>query len=336
MVKVKNDLTGQKFGHLTVIKQVEPYVNPASGQKTARWLCKCDCGAEVVRKHENLIHAKHPDEITCSRTCMCIDDLVGKKFGRLTVVKRAPNATTKHGTQKKMYECLCDCGNTAVVYATNLKNGNTKSCGCINREMIAERNRQNRGYMGYFDGEPGESRQNPQIYAAWRGCFERCYTETSLKKHPTYQGCEVSEKWNRYSDFKKWYEENSWYDGPERICLDKDILVKGNRIYGPDTCVLVPLTLNCTFVKNEALRGDLPIGVIYQDDCHYKYEALIRRYGKQSSLGHFETVEEAFAAYKIAKEAHLKEVADWYKEHYPKFPQKLYDAMYNYTVEITD
>lgn len=335
MVKVKNDLTGQKFGHLTVLGRAADVIT-SRGDKEPRWLCRCDCGAEVVRKTQGLVHAKNPDKIACSPTCVCFGGLEGQKFGRLTVIERAPNVPDKNGHYITKWRCLCECGNYIDVATGHLQRGNTKSCGCINREMTAERNRQNRGYIGFFDGEPGESRKNPQIYAAWRGCFERCYTQSSLEKHPTYQGCEVSEKWHKYSNFKKWYKENSWYDGPDRICVDKDILVKGNRVYGPDTCVLVPITLNCIFVKNDALRGELPIGVFYQDDCRYKYEALIRRHSKQYSLGHFETPEEAFAAYKIAKEEHLKEVADWYKEHYPKFPQKLYDAMYNYTVEITD
>lgn len=335
MVKVKNDLTGKKVGHLTVIRQVEDRVTQ-NGNVEAMWLCRCDCGAEVVRRHQGLSHPKNPDKVMCSKTCMCINDLVGQKFGKLTVVKRAPDSMTKQGTHRMMYECLCDCGNTVVVLAANLRNGNTKSCGCYNRELTAERNRVNRSYAGRFDGNIGESRQYPHIYGAWRGCFERCYTEASLKKHPTYRGCEVSEKWHLYSDFKKWYEENSWYDGDERVCVDKDILVKGNRVYGPDTCVLVPLSLNCIFVRNDSLRGDLPIGVFYQDDCRLKYEAVIRKYSKQYSLGHFATPEEAFAAYKEAKEQHIKEVAEDFKQRYPKFPQKLYEAMCNYKVEITD
>lgn len=335
MVKVKNDLTGQKFGHLTVIGRAADVIT-SRGDKEPRWLCRCDCGAEVIKKTPSLVHAKNPDKIACSPTCVCFGGLEGQKFGRLTVIERAPNVPDKNGRYITKWRCLCECGNYIDVATGNLKRGNTKSCGCYNRDMIVERNRKSRQCVGVFDGERGESRKNSHIYALWRGCFERCYMEASLEKHPTYRGCEVSEKWHRYSDFKKWYEENNWYDGPERVCVDKDILVKGNKIYGPDTCALVPLSLNVMFIKNDSKRGDLPLGVFYAEDRHLKYEALLRRYSKQYSLGTYATPEEAFAVYKVEKEKYIKEVADKYKAEYPNFPQKLYDAMYNYTVEITD
>ena len=335
MVKVKNDLTGKKIGHLTVIRQVEDRVSE-SGNVEAMWLCRCDCGVEVVRRHNSLARPKNPDKTACSRTCVCFGGLEGQKFGRLTFIERAPNVPDENGHYATRWKCVCECGNHVEAISRHLVNGDVKSCGCYSRELTAERNRVNRGYAGRFDGKIGESRQYPHIYGTWRGCFERCYTESSLKKHPTYRGCEVSEKWHLYSSFKKWYQENSWYDGDERVCLDKDILVKGNRVYGPDTCALVPISLNTMFIKNDSCRGDLPIGVFYASDRHFKYEALIRRYGKQYSLGTFETPEEAFNAYKVAKEEYIKEVADWYKEHYPKFPPKLYEAMHNYVVEITD
>lgn len=264
------------------------------------------------------------------------NDLTGQKFGRLTVIELAPKVPDKNGHCLTKWRCLCECGNYIDVKPCNLLSGNTKSCGCYNRDMIVERNRKSRQCVGVFDGERGESRKNRHIYALWRGCFERCYMESSLKKHPTYRGCEVSEKWHRYSDFKKWYEENNWYDGPERVCVDKDILVKGNKIYGPDTCVLIPLSLNVMFIKNDSKRGDLPLGVFYAEDRHLKYEALLRRYSKQYSLGTYATPEEAFAVYKAEKEKYIKEVADKSKVEYPNFPQKLYDAMCNYKVEITD
>ena len=112
-----NGLTGMRFGKLTVIKQVP---NP-DGNKNKRtyWLCKCDCGNEkaVWVKYLNNGSTK---SCGCSRGSKAID-LIGQRFGRLTVVKRAETNNRVH------WECKCDCGNTAVVQSSNLKNGNTKS-----------------------------------------------------------------------------------------------------------------------------------------------------------------------------------------------------------------
>ena len=94
-------------------------------------------------------------------------------------------------------------------------------------------------------------------------------------------------------------------------CLDKDILVKGNKIYSPETCCFVPKGINLLFGKNNAKRGNYPIGV-----CKFKnkFQATINIKGKTISLGHFDTPEEAFEAYKTAKEAYIKEVADEWKD----------------------
>jgi len=117
------------------------------------------------------------------------------------------------------------------------------------------------------------------------------------------------------------------------MCLDKDILVKGNKTYSPQTCAFVPHDINIAFTKNKARRGDMPIGVFYNPRKKHKYQALCRFYGKQKIVGQFDTVDDAFACYKQAKENYIKELADKYKEY---LPHKIYEAMYNYEVEITD
>ena len=113
--------------------------------------------------------------------------------------------------------------------------------------------------------------------------------------------------------------------------LDKDTLVKGNKIYSPETCIFVPQRINYLFLNSGGSRGLLPLGVY---TVGKKYASRTSKNGKRSVyLGSFDTPEEAFLAYKTAKEAYIKEVADEYKD---KIPKKLYDALYAYTVEITD
>lgn len=110
------NLTGQKFGKLTAIKQVE---NSKDGR--AQWLCQCECGNQkiVVSKYLRNGHTK---------SCGCFNSLVGQKFGKLTVI----NATEKRdGIGSVIYNCLCDCGKYCFVSARCLRGNNTKSCGCL-------------------------------------------------------------------------------------------------------------------------------------------------------------------------------------------------------------
>ena len=120
------------------------------------------------------------------------------------------------------------------------------------------------------------------------------------------------------------------------MCLDKDILVKHNKIYSPETCVFVPQTINKLFTKRQNDRGESVIGTSPIDG---KYRArcyminLETGKSKCEYLGLFDTQEKAFKIYKYYKEKNIKMVADYFRE---QIPDKLYDALYNYEVEIDD
>lgn len=168
----------------------------------------------------------------------------------------------------------------------------------------------------------------------WGNILQRCYDVKRLEKFPTYKDCEVCKEWHNFQNFCEWFDNNYYEIDGEKMCLDKDILCKGNKIYGPETCVFVPNKINMIFVKRQNGRGDLPIGVSKNGD---KYEARANYYSdgktRRKYLGVYSTPEEAFNAYKRFKESYIKQVADEYKD---KIPQKLYDALYTYEVEITD
>ena len=165
-----------------------------------------------------------------------------------------------------------------------------------------------------------------KIYGVWRGMLNRCY----MLERKSYAECTVDERFHNFQVFAAWYEENFYTVGTERMDIDKDILIKGNKVYSPDACILVPVTINTLFIQNRRHRGALPVGVY---KFRNKYRACVSRYDSSIDLGTFDTPEEAFLAYKTAKEAYIKQVADEYKD---KIPKKLYDALYAYTIEITD
>lgn len=91
------------------------------------------------------------------------------------------------------------------------------------------------GYMGDGDYKASINGKNTKPYKVWIGMLERCYDTKCHKRCPTYAGCTVASEWHNFQNFTAWFDEN-YIDGCE---LDKDIKVKGNKVYSPDTCVFV-------------------------------------------------------------------------------------------------
>lgn len=184
----------------------------------------------------------------------------------------------------------------------------------------------NRGYWG----EKGVDVFSDS-YIRWANMMRRCYSESFQKIRPSYVGCTVCEEWWNYSNFRKWLEENLYQIGTETMCLDKDILHKGNKVYSPENCVVCPESVNLLFIKCDKSRGDLPIGVIEVDG---KYVAKMRYSSSTKNLGTYDTPEEAFRVYKKYKEQFICDLAEKYREK--GIPEKLYDAMLRWKVEIED
>lgn len=184
------------------------------------------------------------------------------------------------------------------------------------------------GYMGTKRNVVLAPSKSP-AYFAWHNMLHRCYTEDIRGKRPTYKDCTVTEEWKCFATFNEWFDKQVYSQGWK---LDKDILVKGNKEYGPSTCCFVPNEVNVLFTKRQNCRGDLPIGVQYSES-KLRYKAGMTRGNDKVFLGYYSTPEEAFNAYKVAKEAWIKEVADKWKD---KLDPKVYKALYEYQVEITD
>jgi len=193
------------------------------------------------------------------------------------------------------------------------------------------------GYLGegnYTSRINGE--KSPQ-YVAWNNMLQRCYSVKFQATRPTYIGCSVCEEWLNYQNFAKWYDEN-YYEIESKsqrgMNLDKDILKKNNKIYCPEYCIYVPDSINLLFIKKNANRGNLPIGV-NKEGKKYIAQCSVSDGGisKQEQIGTFFTIEEAFNAYKYFKEEYIKQVANEYRDI---IPNKLFEALYKYKVEITD
>lgn len=167
-------------------------------------------------------------------------------------------------------------------------------------------------------------------YNAWRNMLRRCYDENDRYMYPTYAECTVNPVWHYYQTFAEFYHTDPWrQDGWH---LDKDLLVKGNKVYSPETCVFAPAAINCLVKGSESRRGNSPIGVFY-NEAKRKYIAHYRKGGKSVYIGRFDDPVEAFYATKEKKEALMKSIADEWRD---RIDPRLYEALYEYTVEITD
>jgi hypothetical protein len=189
------------------------------------------------------------------------------------------------------------------------------------------------GYLGEGNYKAIKNGKMTPQYAYWISMLRRSQSEKYHKKYPTYRDTVVCDEWLNFQNFAKWYDINYYEIEGERMELDKDIIFKANKVYSPETCVFVPNRINSLFVKNDATRGELPIGVCYHKHIK-KYVALCNSgKGEQVSLGYYKNPDEAFNVYKIYKEEVIKKVAEEYKV---KIPNVLYEALINYKVEITD
>ena len=169
-------------------------------------------------------------------------------------------------------------------------------------------------------------------YGLWMRMLKRCYSDSFKKRRPTYEGCEVSNNFKSYEYFYEWCQ-NQIGSNVEGWHLDKDLLIKGNKVYSEYTCVFLPSEINSLLVKCTASRGEYLIGVYWSKTAN-AFKATVRKNkGGQKHLGYFNTELEAYNAYKIAKEAFVKEQANKFKS---QIDPRAYNALINYTVNIDD
>ena len=169
-------------------------------------------------------------------------------------------------------------------------------------------------------------------YVLWCDMLRRCYSDAYKKRKPTYEGCEVSNNFKSYEYFYEWCNNQFGFNN-EDWQLDKDLLIKGNKVYSEATCVFIPQEINKVLVKREASRGKYLIGVSWNKKASAFVARVNKNKGKREYLGLFNTELEAFNAYKIAKESFIKEQANKWKS---QIDPRAYNALMNYTVEITD
>lgn len=173
-------------------------------------------------------------------------------------------------------------------------------------------------------------------YNLWKTMFCRCYSFKEHQRHPTYINCSVCNDWIYFSNFLVWCNNQEGYkmkdENGNSFALDKDIANKGNKVYSNENCSFIPASVNNLLVKADGKRGKHPIGVYFHGQ-HQRYRSDIRIGSIKKTLGYFDTEVEAFRAYKAAKEAECKRIANLYKD---VISPLVYESLMSYTVNIDD
>lgn len=179
-----------------------------------------------------------------------------------------------------------------------------------------------------------------EILDRYTNMRNRCYSKAFHKSHPWYEGCTICEEWldpeHGLERFARWCDENYYIvDGEGTTQLDKDILVPGNKVYGPDTCIFVPKRINCMFSGSSRKNTNgLPMGVQYSARQQQYYPFLNGLDGKNIiEREYFNTAEEAWQVYAQYKSDYVESVAEAYRS---VVPEKVYEAIKNHHFSIDD
>jgi hypothetical protein len=141
-------------------------------------------------------------------------------------------------------------------------------------------------------------------YNVWTSMLKRCYNTNLQDKNPTYKGCSVCSEWITFTKFKAWMESQDWKDK----CLDKDLLVEGNKLYSPTTCIFVTQQINKLMLDCAASRGSCVVGVNWRA-CRQKFRATCKVDGKSKHIGYYLTEAAASFAYRNFKGSLIKDIA---------------------------
>lgn len=253
----KIDLTGKKFGKLTVLKESENKINGR-----VSWICKCSCGND-----EQIIVSSNSLRTGNTKSCGCIYvggrklNISGDRFGKLIAINESH---MKNG--RTFWNCKCDCGNMTVVAVSKLTSGHTKSCGCL---------------LGRHHGLS----KNP-LYLIWHGMHRRCSKDTSrnyLKK-----GIKVCPEWKIPETFVKWAITNGYKKGLQLDRIDND----GD--YHPSNCRFVTGRRNG--LNKTDLMANNTSGFIGVRKVKEKFSSHVGYNGKTFHVGTFDTSVEAALA----------------------------------------
>lgn len=250
---------GDRYGHWVVIKEVEH----KKGERR-KLLCKCDCGNEKVVPFYHVVNGK-------SKSCGCyswiekktnIDDYIGKRYGKLVIIGEEPVGKYQHIKVR----CKCDCGNEKVITLNSLKNGSTKSCGCIK-----------------YTDHGVQHKCKERLYRIRQLMLQRCNNPKAPNFH-NYggRGIGVCKEWeDDYFSFRKWALENGYNDS---LTLDRK---DNNGNYEPSNCRWVDMKVQSNNKRDNVritYHGETHTSIEWSEITGIKREIIYDRYKKGFAL----------------------------------------------------
>lgn len=222
---------------------------------------------------------------------------------------------TFKGSQRVVIKWLDEYEHTAEIYQCALPRSSLKNP--YERTIVGV------GFLGTSHAALNFSEFNREK-TVWRGLFKRAYDNKTLLTRPGYTGTTVNPKWHDLGGFVEWTQEavgwrnESWH-------VDKDLILRGNKEYGPETCCMLPPIINSALWERE---HSLPPGVTKLSDGYYRGGFYAEGKVEQKR---FKTPQEAFEFYKPLKEARLKQLANEYKS---QIDPRAYDALMSWEIGI--
>ena len=235
------DLTGRTFGRWTVLGPGE-----RNNKGRFRWKCQCKCGRIGNVYGTSLINGKSKSCGFCVTRCGNPVDITGMRFGRLVALHKIDD-----DRKETYWLCKCDCGKYIEVASGSLRSGNTRSCGCLQREALnkIDRTKINHKKHGAFD----KYGHGERLYSVWKGMKRRCNNENSAcYKYYGGRGIKVCGEWNEdYAVFREWAVSHGYDESAKRgdCTIDR---IDNDRNYEPDNCRFVSMKVQS---MNKRKRG---------------------------------------------------------------------------------
>lgn len=176
-------------------------------------------------------------------------DLISRKFHNLTVLEKTDSHIFPSGKKCAMYLCKCDCGNKVIVQARNLRNGNTKSCGCIKSLAVAK----------IHTKHNGAKRDNTErLYNVWKSMISRCYYKSN-SRYNRYggRGIKVCDEWKySYENFRKWAYDNGYDENADfgKCTIDR---INNDGNYEPLNCRWVDMKTQANNTSKNKKAGGI-------------------------------------------------------------------------------
>lgn len=303
------DLTNQKFGKLTVIKRADDKVLP-SGQHQIMWECLCECGNVKIARGADL-----KNKTTTSCGCDVskkisqkrVKNLVGQKFGRLTVIEHAGYYVDNNGNRRVKWKCKCDCGNECVVIGSALSYGTTQSCGCYKLDRCLQANKKYNTYDLLGEYGVGYTSKGEEFY------FDL-------------------EDYDKIKDYCWWMTEQGYIitrnnDGQglflhRLIMFDKDEIknskihidhINGHNSRNDNRKINLRKSFAYQNIRNQTYRSNSTSGFIGVATKRNKWCSYITLFGEVINLGSFDNFTDAVKARIEGEKMYFKEFA--YNKH---------------------